>query len=287
MMSDWAKWLLVTAATVWLAAGTVGQAQAGQLAYVVAHDYAASGPELFGTVDVTTGSFNQISQLSTPGFSIFGMGFGPGGLLYGVGFSFANPNGPGELFSINPTTGATSDLGSVPFSPAGAGNSGNGPLFALSLSTTSPTSMLYSLNPPSNSANLIGTLPFSADGLVAVDSQGNLFAAGNGDGSFYRVNTSTASFTLVGNTGLGLTLYAGTFVGDTLYGFSAGTTNDTIYTIDTSNAGVTPGANITVPTGYDVVAAASAVPEPSSLFLGLAGGLGALSFGLMRRPRLA
>ena len=151
------------------------------------------------------------------------------------------------------------------------------------------------MSPPSNSSTSIGApLPFSIDGLVSINSNGNLFASGNG-GTLYEVNTATASATPIGDTGLGNTLYGGTFVGSTLYGFSFNGTIDTIYTIDTSNANSTPGAaiNFNSPNGgsYAVVAAAAPfgtapVPEPSSLVLGLIGGLGVLACGLVRKAHV-
>ena len=210
------------------------------------------------------------------------MGFGSNGQIYGVGINFTNQPSPGELFSINPTTGAATDIGAVPYSPLGAGGSSNGTLYALD--TGSPAASLYSTNPLTNSSNLIGTVPFTADGLVAIDSHGNLFAAGNGNGNFYEVNTTNASSQLIGNTGLGVSLFAGTFVGDTLYGFSANTTpsDSTIVTIDTSDASITTGANVNLPPDYVVVAAtaAFAVPEPTSLVLGLIGGISVLACGV-------
>jgi PEP-CTERM motif len=281
-MNNFTKRLTLALAVLWLGIGRVESTQAGSGVYVVAHDYGSSnGPDLFGQVDVATGSFNQISDLSTPGFTIFGMGFGTNGQLYGVGFNFADFTAPGELFGINPSTGAATDLGPITFTPAGASGSTNGSLYALDFSASNPAS-LYSINPLSNSSNLIGTVPFTSDGLVAVDSKGNLFAAGNGDGSFFKVSTTDASTTLIGNTGLGLSLYAGNFVGSTLYGFAAVGANETIVTIDTSNASITTGPNVALPANYAIVAAAS-VPEPSSLILVGSGVLSALACGFLRR----
>jgi hypothetical protein len=207
------------------------------------------------------------------------MGFGTNGQIYGVGYSFGSGNPPGEFFSINPTTGAATDLGPLAFSPAGA--AGNGTLYALDVSE--PSASLYSINPPANSSTFIGSVPFTADGLVAIDSKGNLFAAGNFNGSFFEVNTMNASYTQIGNTGLLGTLYAGTFVGSTLYGFSANGPTDTIVTINTSNASITTGATINLPASYDIVAAASAVPDPASLILGLAGGIVTLAYARLRK----
>lgn len=255
---------------LWFVIGQAGSARADSMVYVVAQDFASSpGPDLFGQVDVKTGSFTLIGDLSTPGYTIFGMGFGTDGQIYGLGFSHTSPFGPGEFYAINPMTGATTDLGPLTFSPAGATGAANGTLYALNFSSSN--SSLYSITPPSNSSTLIGTVPFQADGLVAIDSTGNLFASGNG-GTLFQINTTNAASTPIGDTGQGTSLYAGTFVGSTLYGFSAGTVNDEIVSIDTTNAHVTPGPNIDLPASYFVVAAAAppgvaSVPEPSSLVL--------------------
>ena len=128
----------------------------------------------------------------------------------------------------------------------------------------------------------------SADGLVAIDSKGNLFASGNADGSFFEVNTSNASSTLIGNTGL-TGLFSGSFVGSTLYGISTNqfTGAESIVTIDTSNASVTQGPLISnLPLNYEITSmTASAVPEPSSIILGLVSGLASLAWrSLRRRP---
>jgi hypothetical protein len=122
---------------------------------------------------------------------------------------------------------------------------------------------------------------------VAVDSKGNLFASLNG-GILYEISTTDASLSLIGNTGEGVNLYAGTFVGSTLYGFASNSTSTAtqVVTIDTSSANVTPGPNINLPPDYVVVAAAAPpvlVPEPTSLVLGLIGGLGVLACYRLRR----
>jgi hypothetical protein len=285
--------LMLGTAMLWLVLGQIEPAEAGSLAYVVAHDFSGcTSPDLFGQVDVTTGQFNQIGDLNTSGYTIFGMSFGPNGQIYGEGSLCTQPRANGELFSINPTTGAATDLGPLNFPPDGAAGNGNGTLFSLDFAA--PSAGLFSMVLPSNSATLIGNVPFTADGLVAVDSEGNLFAAGNGDGSFYEVNTTDASSMLIGNTGsmqsppcafqacgYSSTLFAGTFIGNTLYGFSANTPNNTIVTIDTSNAAMTIGPNIDLPENYQISAAtASAVPEPATLALMV---MGVVGIGASRR----
>jgi PEP-CTERM motif len=279
------KQFILGTVLAWLVTCHVSHAAAGPLAYIVARDALVTTtpqPDLFGQVDLTTGAFKVIGELSTPGFTISGLGYGPDGKLYGVALTFANFAGPGEFFRIDPTLGAATDLGALTYNPLGGSSNSSGTLYALD--SGSPAS-LFAILPPSNSSNLIGPTTFSSDGLVALDSKGNLFAAGNGDGSFFRVSTNDATSTLIGNTGLGNTLYTGTFVGNTLYGFSVTFTTNTIVTIDTSNASVTMGAEVSLPTNYQVYAAISAVPEPSSVVLGLIGGTGVLACVLLRRSK--
>jgi hypothetical protein len=121
---------------------------------------------------------------------------------------------------------------------------------------------------------------------LVVDSQGNIFASGNG-GILYEVNPMNATSTLIGDTGEGNSLFAETFVGSTLYGFSSpDNITDTVVTIDSTTAAVTMGPTINLASGYAVVAAAAplttAVPEPSSLLLASVGGLVVFSCGLMK-----
>jgi hypothetical protein len=278
---------MLGASMFWVVLGQIEPAKADSIAYVVAHDFSGcTRPDLFGQVDVATGHFTQISNLNTPGYTVFGMSFGSNGQIYGEASVCTRPRASGELFSINPMTGAAADLGPLNFPPDGAAGNGNNIL--LSLSFDAPSARLFSMALPFNSGMLIGSVPFTADGLVAVDSNGNLFAAGNGDGSFYEVNATDASSTLIGNTGsmqsppcafeacfYSSTLFAGTFVGNTLYGFSANApNNNTIVTIDTSNAAMTIGPNIDLPEGYQISAAAAPIPEPATLVLMVMGVLG-------------
>jgi hypothetical protein len=279
------KRVLLSAGMFWLVTGWVGPTQAGSTIYVVAHSRLGQGPDLFGEVDVPSGKFTSISDLSTPDYRIFGMGFGSDGRIYGTGF-YIGPQVPppsGEYFSINPANGAASAVASLGFDPSGAG--GNGSLYMMDWSSSA---LLYVTNPPSLSTSFIGNTNIFADGLVALDPQGHLFASANGDGSFYEINTSDASATLIGNTGIPNLLYAGAFVGSTLYAFSYDSVNniDSLVAIDTSNAHSTIVATVDMPDDYHVIAAAAmtsaAIPEPTSLVLSLIGALGTCTYTSVR-----
>jgi hypothetical protein len=252
--------------------------------YVVAHntaDHLGSG-DVFGTLDVSTGTFTQISPLSTANQTVVGMGFGPDGQLYGLGLK-SLPALTTDLFRIDVTTGTATDLGPSNFQAAGAGSGSNGVLFGIDVNNNN----LYAVTPPAPTGSFIATLPFIADGLVAIRPDGHLFAAGNGDGSFFRVETTTGASTLVGNTGQGINLFAGSFVGSTLYGFNG--SNNAILTIDPTTAAATQVATTALPSGYAVFASAAplAVPEPASLALGIIGGLTVLTCSLRGRRKRA
>jgi hypothetical protein len=254
--------------------------------YVVLHDVNQAGSsDLLGTLDVGTGAFSEIAPLSTSGYTITGMGFGTDGEIYGLGYKYGSGTN-GDLFRIDPTTGAATDLGQTGLAPVGGAITSSGVLFGIDGFNNN----LSSVTPPSPSSTLIGTLPFSSDGLVAIGPDGHLYATGlggNADGNLYRVDTTSAASTLVGNTGHA-DLYAGTFVGSNLYGFGFNTNE--IVTIDTSTAATSQVATANLPSGYAVWAAAtsssvSIVPEPSSLAVGLVGGLALLGYRLRMKGK--
>jgi hypothetical protein len=114
------------------------------------------------------------------------------------GILYATDGGGGKLYSVNPTTGATTPIGSLgvgPF-PALAGNAttiyggtGNDAL--------NPPGRLYSVNPSGPSAALIGAsgLGYAGYGSFDFDNSGILYASmnlagGSGTGSDYLVTVA-------------------------------------------------------------------------------------------------
>ena len=139
--------------------------------------FVGSGNE-FGTINPVTGAITTLGTASTDtgNSSIFGMGFS-NGVLYGLdGGDLAEPIA--HLFRINTANGATTDLGSTGQTVDGATTNSAGVLFAANFNISSPSpSTLYRVSPPSPVATTIGGTGFIADGLMAFDGAGNLFAS--------------------------------------------------------------------------------------------------------------
>jgi hypothetical protein len=236
-----------------------------------------SGNE-FGTLDLTTGAFSQIATLALPaGDAIYGMGFGANGMLYGVD---SEPNA--NLWQINPSNGAVTELGAIGQSAAGATSDASGTLYVISQDVNG----IYStLNPPSTSPNVVGPTGISSGGLMAVSADGSqLFTTTpsmtSSTWDLVSLNPSTGAASIVGDTSY--TPDTGLFVGNTLYGFD--TTYDTIVTLNTTTGAGTQVATYSLPNG-DVIVSAAAIPEPSSLVLGAIGTVVACSVGLIRHRR--
>jgi hypothetical protein len=239
-------------------------AHADQSVYVTGSD------NEFGTLDLSTGQFNQIAILPIGNNLIVGMGFAPDGMLYGIGSFPGVPTS--ELFRINPTTGATVDLGTINDVAIAAATNRNGTLYALDLSNSA---LLFTVTPPSPTLTPVGNTGFISDGLLAFDSKGSLFASSaNGSNDvLYNVDPATGASAPIGlGTGFGA-LYAGVFVGDTLYGFAYNPSPPEfmgqILTIDTTTGVATQVGSYSMPNGDDItaVAFAASVPEPSSCVL--------------------
>jgi PEP-CTERM motif len=137
--------------------------------------------------------------------------------LYGS----TSAGGPGELYVLNPTTGAViQDVGALndpfganypitglafnPFTGVLYGSTGN--------STAASAAKLVTINPASGLVTVIGSFnagPVNSSGSpatmadIAFDSAGNLFGIGSiGGPQLYSINVGTGQATAVGSTGL-------------------------------------------------------------------------------------
>jgi hypothetical protein len=226
---------------------------------------------------LTTGDFTQIGTLNVPGgVHIFGMGFGADGKLYGLDSSLPNAN----LERIDVGNAGVTTVGAIDQSALDASADAAGKLYALSQGSDAT---FYTLNPPSTATSVVGPTGIASTGLMAVNAGGTqvfttAFDPSTGTADLYRINPTTGAATLIGDTGFSIT--TGLFVAGTLYGFDQ---FGAIVTIGTSTGAGTRVATYSLPNGDSILASATAIPEPSSVILGLIAVAAGGSFGLLRR----
>jgi hypothetical protein len=258
-------------------------ARAGPVVYAVSNNYNNFTGE-FGTVDLTTGAFNQIG----PDISDLPVGLvpEPNGNLLTISAS-------GNLDSINPATGLVSVIGAIPV--VGIGEPGNAPYSIAELNgtvyATDLYSNLYTLNTTTGAATLIGPtgIPICPSVTSSTEisdetlftANGNLYATFDGinlttlavvdSPEFYQINPATGVATLVGPTALGLD--AAVQVNGTVYGLAFGYAgSNTVLSLNLANGNTTflndyvsspaPGGG----NSFDIQGA-SPTPEPDSLTL--------------------
>lgn len=241
------------------------------------------GNNRFGTINLNTGNFTQLGSYG--GIIINDIAYDSDGILYGIENSTT-------LVTFNESNGAITPVAN--FNVGGietfAFDPNNGELFAATQNS------LYTLDPNTAQATLIGAYG-SAPGL-GTSGQNIRFAS---DGDLYVTNTSTDGIT-TDLYRLSLTDGNATFLGGVIgypnlvlanaghdmYGVSVnvsapGGTQQTLLTFDLGSLGdgssphnisVTPlngTANIPQNFNFSGSQAASAIPEPNSLALILAG----------------
>jgi len=204
--------------------------------------YMATGGGAFGTIDLNSGVFTQLGLTNLPvaGLAVVGT------TLYtnaqGTG------NNRGQLYSLNPATGALMSIGS----PAGidftAFGSYDGTLYALDHSSANAN--LYSINASTGAATLIGPTN-TGQGLagywsLSTNSTALYFSLNS---NLYTLNTSTGHATVVGGLGggvQGIQVGAMAEIGGVLYG---GQDNPApplrIVTLNKSNGVATVLSNVT------------------------------------------
>jgi hypothetical protein len=246
-----------------------GRAHADTLAYGITNTFSDS---VFGVLDLNTGVFTERGHTGLP---ISALGVGPGGVLYGSGYPYNNPN----LYSINPANGALT-LVSKSFSPGfydlGSTTAG---LFAEGDSNQS----LYSLNPNNGTATLIG--PTLLGNFMSTGSS-TLYVTNSN--SIYSINTTTGAATLVGVPNVDY--IAVVEEAATLYAVSE---DFRIYTLNPSDGAPTFVANVTgaksflwgiAPDLTDSSPPVSATPLPPAWTL-MSIGLALLGWVARRRSR--
>jgi PEP-CTERM motif len=279
------------AATLLLALGAAAETRADNVVYATADNGTTN---LFGTMDLTTGQFTQIST-TTPLFgSITG---GPGGTIYG-GEGNLNYN----LDTISPS-GVPSQFGTVTapsnsYGFTGLASAGAAGFYAIDQVGSLPgpfSATLEHISADGTSSSVVGTLGTSFwsfnSGNLAFGPNGSLYfnvwPTSSMDTTLYQVNTTTGAATAVGS-GLGapdpLALVT---VGTTLYGIDTFvSTTPAIYTINTTTGAATEIGTVSgLTAGYTIDTMGGSVPEPGTMTLLGTGTLVLLVFSRYVRRR--
>lgn len=279
--------ILITA----LAFGLItADANASPLTYVIGNND-VEGTHHFGTVDLATGTFQQIGPNAPVGTE--GLAAGLDGSLLTLAYN-------SDLYSINPVTGAYTLVGptglgdcTTPESPCGPTSNltlggANGTIYA-----TDFQNRIYSVNPLTGAATLIGTtgippIPFipasfNPDGTINFYEEALFGAGGKLYATFdavvfdfttssvtsiavapalYQINPSTGQATVVGPTDLAI----GAVVGANGANYAFNLLKGQIFSLDVAS-GNTSLVTDTDPTAGTIRGAATAIPEPASIVL--------------------
>ena len=152
-------------------------------------------------------------------------------------------NTPATLYSISPTTGAATAIGSTGFTQVGAVDmSQAGVLYGVGRRTSDNTVVLLTINPVTGAGTEVGSTGVSGQGnwpdIAFRRSDGVLF--GISGGQLYTIDTTTGTATLIGSTGLGsggngMALSSA----NVLYLANGASASAKLYTIDPSTAAST------------------------------------------------
>jgi hypothetical protein len=222
-----------------LLAGTTGTALAKGDLYA----YVVDGNTDFGVIDLNTGSVNVCGN---NGIQLAGIGVGPNGTIYAATW-LGN-----TVWTVNPSNGALTEVGTTGLQVAVFGSTTDGYLYGMDLN-----SELYSIDPSTGASTPIGNTGIALSGgygSISVGS-GKIYVS-NYEEELYATNARTAKSKFIG---AGSVVF-GAMLKDkgVLYGGNV-TGNPGVYTVDTA-------------TGADVLVAS---------VTGLSGGF----FGLTPTPK--
>ncbi len=254
-------------------------ASASPIVYTVSINY-NNFTSQFGTMDLTTGAFNQIGSVISDAL---------GGLMPGSNGKLLSLSVSGNLDSVNPATGAVSVIGATGLGNlAGVTAELNGTVYATDLYNN-----FYSVNTTTGVASLIGPtgLPICPSLISPVEVSDETLFAANGklyatfDGvnlmtstlvdspELYQINPATGVATLVGATALGL--QAALQINGTVYGLDFNPTGpNAVLSLNLANGNTTflnNYASSPVAGGVNAFAVTGASPAPEPASFALAG----------------
>jgi len=222
--------------------------------------YEATGSDDFGKIDLNTGVYTQIGNM---GSLLSGLGVA-GGVIYG-GIDLGS-----TLYSVNPTSGALTAIGSGSMSYALTGSTLTG-LYALDTAGYSGgIANLWSIDPHTGAATMIGPTGITYTDTIGLSTNSSTLYFTTGP-NLYTLNTTTGAATLVGSTGIGIGALV--FESGLLYG---GRSPVAVYTLNTTTGAATFVANVTGAPGtfWGLTPLPTPVPIPGAVLLfgpGLAG----------------
>ena len=165
--------------------------------------------------------------------------------------SFAGPiyagANDGNLYTLNPTTGGLTLIGSTGLPMLDIALQPGGNLYGVSVNLQNGMSELYSINPANGASTLIGSSGAIVNALV-FGPDGTLYGAGTN--KFYQLNPGTGAATQVGSTGSYFSAGDLEFLNGTLYLSSVtlgqgSLSNNQLYTIN-------PGTGVGTATASDL-----------------------------------
>jgi hypothetical protein len=251
---------------------------ADALAYAAA-EIGTSQSSVFGVLDLNTGAFSQVAILNN--IFVEDLATSSNGTLYALTVPFVG--GSNEFGTIDPSTGAITNIAPATGDLETMAFSSDGTLFGIAYASSGPEP-LYTINPATGADSFIADL----SGPVSTAANALRF---RGDTAYttsyttpsglYTIDLTSGAGTLIGNTGLNFDNVVGAFVNGQFVDIAETNQGDQIFWIDPTTGAATPGATVD-----NVYVFALATPEPSSAtLLGIGFGcLLALRLALRRRP---